>query len=239
MVDLNCDLGESFGVFSVGPDDHLIPLITSANVACGGHAGDAGSMRRSCAAAVAHGVSIGAQVGYPDLAGFGRRFIDMSPADLADTVILQIGALAAFARVSGTEVSYVKPHGAMYHAVAHHEGQAAALVAGIVEYASGLAILGAPDSMVERQAAAAGVRFVAEGFADRRYGDDGRLVPRGRGDALITNPDEAAAQAVRLADAGIGSICIHSDTPGAVAVLTAVRQALVDAGHQVAAFSTC
>lgn len=237
MVDLNCDLGESYGAFAGGPDEALAAWITSANIACGAYAGDPSSMRRTCALAVMHGAAIGAQVGYPDLLGFGRRFIDIAPDELVDSVVHQIGSLAVFARVTGGRVAYVKPHGALYHAVIHHEAQARAVVRAVEEYGDGLVLLGAPDSELGRVAAACGIEFVGEGFADRRYGADGRLVPRSRPDALLTEPDEAVAQALRLAHDGVRSICVHSDTPGAVDIARRVRAGLAAAGHVLAPFT--
>lgn len=237
MVDLNCDLGESYGAFAGGPDEALVGSITSANIACGAYAGDPSSMRRTCALAVAHGVAIGAQVGYPDVLGFGRRFIDIAPDDLADSVIHQIGALAVFARITGGRVTYVKPHGALYHAVIAHEAQARAVARAVDEYGDGLVLLGAPDSELRRAAASHGIDYVDEGFADRRYGAGGRLVPRTERNALVTDPEEAAAQALQLARDGIRSICVHSDTPDAVEIARRVRAELAAAGHALAPFT--
>ena len=153
-IDLNSDIGEGFGQWPGGPDDALIPLLTSANVACGFHAGDPLTMRRVCAAAAAHGCAIGAQVSYPDLAGFGRRFIDMQPDDLSSAVVYQIGALAAMARLAGSEVRYVKPHGALYNAIVHHEAQAGAVAAAVHEYDRALPVMGLPGSSIEQACAA-------------------------------------------------------------------------------------
>jgi len=229
-VDLNADLGESFGRWTLGADDALMPIITSANVACGFHAGDPSTLRRTCAAAVADGVVIGAQVSYPDLAGFGRRFIDMVPAELTDAVLYQIAALDGLARVAGSRVRYVKPHGALYNAIVHHEAQAAAVVDAVATYDASLPVLGLPDSAVAQAARARGLRFVVEGFADRGYTHDGRLVPRTEPGALLTDPQEVAAQAVALVDRGVDSICVHSDTENAAASATAARAALAAAG---------
>jgi len=236
-VDLNSDVGEGFGAWPGGPDDELLGIVTSANVACGFHAGDPTIMRRTCATAVARGVAIGAQVSYPDLAGFGRRFIDIAPADLTDAVLYQLGALDAFARVAGGRVAYVKPHGALYNAVVHHRAQAAAVVAGIALWDVALPVLGLPTSAVRSAADAAGVPFVAEGFADRGYAPDGTLRARGSADALLTDPATVAGQALRLAESGVGSVCVHSDTPGAVSLASAVRASLAGAGFEVGAFT--
>lgn len=236
-IDLNSDVGEGFGHWPGGPDEELMPLLTSVNVACGFHAGDPSIMRRTCELAAQHDCAIGAQVSYPDLAGFGRRFIDMKPSELTDAVVYQLGALDAFARVMGTRVRYVKPHGALYNAIAEHEGQAAAVVAAVRECDASLPMLGLPNSAVRRACDAAGVRFVAEGFADRAYTADGRLVPRTQAGALITDPLAAATHALALAKSGVESICVHSDTPGAVAIVAAVAQALTDDGYQLHSFA--
>jgi UPF0271 protein len=235
-VDLNSDVGEGYGAWPGGPDAELLALITSANVACGFHAGDPSIMRATCAMAAAHHVAIGAQVSYPDLAGFGRRFIDIKPSDLTDAVLYQLGALDAFARAAGSRVAYVKPHGALYNAIVHHEEQARAVVAAIVEYDDGLPVLGLPVSTVRTAADRAGVRFVVEGFADRGYAADGTLLARGTTGALLTDPVAVAAHAVELAAAGVESICVHSDTPGAVALACGVRDALDDHGLGLRAF---
>lgn len=236
-IDLNSDVGEGFGQWSGGPDEELMPLLTSVNVACGFHAGDPSIMRQTCELARLHDCAIGAQVSYPDLAGFGRRFIDMGASDLTDAVVYQLGALEAFARVNGLRVRYVKPHGALYNAIAEHEVQAAAVVAAICQYDAKLPMLGLPDSAVQRACDATGVRFVAEGFADRAYTAERRLVPRTQAGALITDPAAAAKQALALAGTGVGSICVHSDTPGAVAIVAAVSQALTADGYELQTFA--
>lgn len=236
-VDLNADVGEGFGRWSLGDDAALLPLITSANVACGFHAGDPGMMRHTCAAAVAHGVVVGAQVSYPDLAGFGRRFIDIEPSELTDAVLYQIGALEAIAAVEGTTVRYVKPHGALYNTIVHHEAQAIAVVQALVDHGGTLPLLGLPGSLVARLANQAGLVFVAEGFADRSYRDDGTLVPRREPGALLVETDAVSVQALALVDRGVRSICVHSDTPGASVLAGAVRDVLSHAGHLLASFA--
>jgi UPF0271 protein len=248
-VDLNSDVGESYGVWRLGDDAAMLRIVSSANVACGFHGGDPSTLRDTCAAAAAHGVTIGAQVSYPDLAGFGRRFLDMSAGDLRDAVLYQLGALDAFAQVAGREVDYVKPHGALYHATIDNSAQAEAVVAAAAEYDPSLAILGQPDSELLAAAERAGLEAVSEGYVDRAYRSDGRLVPRTEPGALITDADAAAAQAVRIAVDGevvavdgevislhARSLCVHGDTPGAVAIATATRQALEAAGVGVYAF---
>jgi UPF0271 protein len=199
---------------------------------------------------VANRVVIGAQVSYPDLAGFGRRFMDIDPAELRDIVLYQLGALDAFAQVGGAEIAYVKPHGALYHATIEHPAQAAAVVAAAAEYDFSLAVLGAPGSHLLREADDAGLEAVAEGFADRAYLPDGRLVPRSQPGALVVDPAEVAARAVRMAADGevvaidgsvvsveVRSLCVHGDSPGAVALAAAVRAALGDAGIDVFPFA--
>lgn len=236
-IDLNADVGESFGRWQLGDDAALLPHLTSANVACGFHAGDPLTLRRTCEQAVAHGVVIGAQVGYRDLAGFGRRFIDVAPEELAADVLFQLGALDGLARVAGGAVAYLKPHGALYHAVGSHEGQARAVVEAVVAY-GGMPVLGLPGSLFLQLADEAGLPTVGEGFADRGYLPDGGLVPRSEPGALLTDPAEVAAQAVRLARAGtVRSLCLHGDSPSAAASGAAVRAALADAGVTVAAFA--
>jgi len=238
-VDLNADLGESFGRWRLGDDDAMLGLVTSANVACGFHAGDPLTLRRTCAAAVERGVRIGAQVGYRDLAGFGRRFIDMASAELTADVLYQLGGLDAMARAAGDRVRYLKPHGALYHATIDGEDQAAAVVAAVTAYDRGLALLGFPGSALLRIGAEQGIRTVTEYFIDRRYDQDGRLVDRRRPDAMITDPVEAAERAVQAARQDrAASFCLHGDSAGAVTMATTVRDRLVDAGAELAPFSS-
>lgn len=248
-VDLNADLGESFGTWRLGDDEAMLDIITSANVACGFHAGDALTLQRTCAAAAERGVVIGAQVGYRDLAGFGRRFIAMDPAELTADVLYQLGALEAMCRAAGSRVRYVKPHGALYHAVIDDEDQARALVEAVSAYDAFLPLMGLPGSASLRQAHAAGMPTVTEAFADRGYTAQGRLVPRGRDGALLEDPQEVARRMVRLATEGLleaddgsdieveaRSICTHGDSPGAVAMATSVAAALTEAGVTLRAF---
>jgi 5-oxoprolinase (ATP-hydrolysing) subunit A len=249
-VDVNADLGEGFGVWKLGDDEALLGVITSANVACGFHAGDPSTMRRVCAGAVAGGVAIGAQVSYRDLAGFGRRFIDVAPAELTDDVLYQLAALDGIARASGGRVRYLKPHGALYNAVVTHEAQAKAVVEAVTAYDPGLPVLGLPGSVLLRKAEAAGLPTVAEGFADRGYTPEGTLVSRRAPGALVHDPRVVAERAVRMAaegvvvavdgtavDVAVDSICVHGDTPGAVELARGVRAALEAAGLEIAAFA--
>jgi 5-oxoprolinase (ATP-hydrolysing) subunit A len=232
-IDLNADIGEGFGVWTLGDDLAMLEIITSANVACGFHAGDAAIMRSVCSAASARGVRIGAQVSYRDLAGFGRREMDVAPDQLTADVLYQIGALSAFG-----DVAYVKPHGALYHRIFHDEVQAAAVVEALRAWRQPLPILGLPASAALRLAAQAGFPTIAEGFADRAYTSDGRLVPRGEAGAVITDPAEVARQAIQLATAGqVRTLCMHGDTPGAVTLARGVRAALEGAGFALEAFA--
>lgn len=249
-LDLNSDLGESFGRWVLGDDEAMLGLVTSANVACGFHAGDATTLRRTCVLAAEAGVVIGAQVGYRDLAGFGRRFVDVPPAELADDVVYQIGALDGMCRVAGTAVRYVKPHGALYNAVVHHEAQAAAVVAAVRDYSPELPVLGLPGSAFLRAAEKAGLRAVREFFVDRGYTPEGTLVPRSAEGALLHDPEEVTARVLRLVADGVvaavdgrhvtvtaESACVHGDSPGAIEMARAVRAGLEKAGVTLRSFA--
>jgi 5-oxoprolinase (ATP-hydrolysing) subunit A len=249
-IDLNADLGEGFGAWRLGDDDALLDVVTSANVACGFHAGDPALMRRVCRLAAARGVAVGAQVGYRDLAGFGRRRIDYDTHELRDDILYQIGALEAFCRVAGDRVRYVKPHGALYNTAAVDERQAAAVVAAVTDYHRSLPVLCQPGSVLARTAVDAGLTVVAEGFADRAYRPDGTLVPRSVAGAVIHDGDAVADRATRMAIDGVvtavdgtevpcpvRSICVHGDTPGAVDLARRVRGALAAAGATPARFA--
>ncbi|GAA4846989.1 5-oxoprolinase subunit PxpA [Actinomycetospora corticicola] len=233
--DLNADLAEGFGTWSLTDDDALLDVVTSANVACGFHAGDAVTMRRVCARAAERGVRIGAQVSYRDLAGFGRRFLDVDPETLTAEILYQIGALRAF----GT-VEYVKPHGALYNTVVHHEVQARAVV-DAARAAGDLPVMALPGGRLLEFAADAGLPTIAEAFADRGYTPEGTLVPRSEPGALLPDTAAVVERAVRLARDGVivavdgtevavraDSLCLHGDTPEAVANARAVREALAE-----------
>src|SRR5689334_21614541 len=202
-VDLNADLGESFGTWKLGDDEAMLGLVSSANVACGFHAGDPATLRRTCALAAERGVAVGAQVGYRDLAGFGRRFVDVDPADLAADVVYQIGALEGMCRVAGTAVRYVNPHGALYNTIVHHEEQAAAVVAAVRDYPPELPVLGLPGSAFLRAAERAGLRAVPEFFVDRGYTPSGTLVPRREAGAVLHDPDEVTERVLRFVSDGV------------------------------------
>lgn len=249
VIDLNADLGEGFGRWRLTDDEALLAAVTSANIACGFHAGDPATMRRVCELAAERGVRIGAQVSYRDLAGFGRRAMDVPPAELAAEVAYQIGALEVFARAAGSVVSYVKPHGALYNRAVRDAGQAAALVDG-VRLAGGLPVLGLPGSRLLAAAAEAGLPTVAEAFADRSYTAEGTLVPRAEPGAVVEEEDAVVARSVGLARDGrvtavtgesvaveARSLCVHGDTPGAARLAVRVRQSLEAAGLRVEAFA--
>ncbi|MEV1055469.1 5-oxoprolinase subunit PxpA [Streptomyces sp. NPDC049887] len=248
-IDLNADLGEGFGRWRLTDDEELLSVVTSANVACGFHAGDAATMRRVCALAAERGVRIGAQVSYRDLAGFGRRPMDVPADELAAEVAYQIGALEVFARAAGARVSYVKPHGALYNRVVHDEQQAEAVVAGVMLTGERLPLLGLPGSVLHTIAEKAGLPVVTEAFADRAYTVDGTLVPRGRAGAVLTDADAVVERSVSMARFGIvtshcgrsvgvraRSLCLHGDTEGAVALARRVRGRLEESGVRVEAF---
>lgn len=237
VIDLNADVGESFGRWQLGDDDALLPHLTSANVACGFHAGDPLTLRRTCDLAVSLGVSIGAQVGYRDLAGFGRRYIDVPADELAADVLYQLGALDGIARAAGGRVAYLKPHGALYHAVSRHPEQAQAVLDAVLAH-GGLPVLGLAGSAFLDAVRAAGLEAVPEGFADRAYRRDGSLVPRSAPGAVLTDPVAVATQAVELARSGdVRSLCVHGDSPGAPGLAAAVRAALEQADLPVGAFA--
>jgi UPF0271 protein len=249
VIDLNADLGEGFGRWRLTDDEALLSAVTSANVACGFHAGDPATMRRVCELAAERGVRIGAQVSYRDLAGFGRRAMDVPPDELAAEVAYQIGALEVFARAAGSRVSYVKPHGALYNRAVRDREQAAAVVAG-VRLAGGLPVLGLPGSQLLAAAARAGLAAVPEAFADRAYTAESTLVPRREPGAVVEDGDEVVARSLRLArdgrvtaltgqsvEVGARSLCVHGDTPGAARLAARVRAALEEAGLRVEAFT--
>lgn len=248
-IDLNSDLGEHYGSWHMGDDDALLDIVTSANVACGFHAGDPHSMLATVRAAAARGVTIGAHVSYPDLVGFGRRPMEVSHDELMTDVIYQIGALQGIAQAVGTRVAYVKPHGALYNRIAHDECQAGAVIDAMLAINPELPLVALAGAPVIAQAAAAGLRTIAEAFADRAYKADGSLVPRGQPGAVLHDPELVGARMVRLAREGVvesaagtlvsipvDSMCVHGDSSGAVAMAQAVRRHLLGAGVTLAPF---
>ncbi|WP_247041645.1 LamB/YcsF family protein [Arthrobacter rhizosphaerae] len=250
FIDLNSDVGESFGNWTMGDDAAIFRHVSSANVACGFHAGDPSTIAQTCRDAVAAGVTIGAHVGYRDLAGFGRRFLDCSAMELADDVLYQLGALQALAKAAGSDVKYVKPHGALYNAIVHHEVHAQAVVDAVHAFSPGLPLLLLPGSVALRKAEVRGLRALSEAFADRAYNPDGTLVSRREEGSVLHDHDEITRNMVRLATEGkivardgsilevqADSICVHGDTAGAVAMAGAVRAGLEAAGVTVRSFA--
>ena len=248
-MDLNSDLGESLGAWRMGDDAAMLEIVSSANVACGFHAGDAAGILQTLRQAAARGVAVGAHVAYPDLAGFGRRHMDVASADLQADVIYQIGALQALAAVAGTRVRYVKPHGALYNTIAHDRRQADYVIAAVRAVDPGLALVGLAGAPLLDWARDAGLRCVAEAFADRAYEPDGSLVSRRKPGAVLHDAGEVAERMLRWVQEGVvtaidgstvrlqaESICVHGDSPGAVAMARQVRERLAAAGVTVAAF---
>lgn len=245
-IDLNADVGESLGAYTIGHDAGLMRSITSANVAAGFHAGDPSVLRSTIRSAKAHGVAVGAHPGYPDLAGFGRRGMQLTAGDAEDLVLYQIAAVAGVAAAEGVRLQHVKPHGALYHAAAADPVLAAAVVRATATFDRGLMLVCPPDSALLVAAAAAGLPVAAEGFADRAYEADGTLVARSREGAVLHDVEEIVARAVRMAaqkvvtavdgstlTVDVQTICVHSDTPGADRLAERLRAALVAAGISV------
>lgn len=242
-VDLNSDLGEGFGLYELGDDAELIRLVSSANIACGFHAGDARVMRQTVALCREHGVAVGAHPGLPDRQGFGRRSMALSPAELRDDVLYQIGALAAFCRAEGVALRHVKPHGALYGMVSTSADLARAVVQAVTQFDPELIMFAPPGSELQRAAEAAGLAVALEGFADRTYQADGQLVPRRLEGAVVHDPDQVVAQAQRIVSEGkvraitgeevvmrVHTICVHGDNPAAAELLYRIRQGLQDMG---------
>ncbi len=249
-IDLNCDLGESFGRYTLGDDSAMLRIVTSANVACGLHAGDPLVMQATVAQAAAHSVAIGAHPGYPDRQGFGRRAMHFAPEELSAFILYQLGALQAFTQTAGVPLTHVKPHGALYNVAARDDNTAAAIALAIAALDPALIVVTQPGSALELAARAAGLRVAREGFADRAYQADGSLVPRNAPGAVIHDPEKAAARAIRMARQGevetidggiiplrIDTLCVHGDTPGAPAIAAQLRAALEDAGIVIAPFT--
>jgi UPF0271 protein len=246
-MDLNADIGESYGHWRLGDDDGMLRHVTSASVACGFHAGDFRVMEATVEACRRAGVAVGAHPGYPDLIGFGRRPMPFTPDEVESLVRYQIGALDAFCRAHGVELQHVKPHGALYNQAAEDGSLAGAIARAVARFSRDLALLGLATSEAMASAAADnGLRFVPEGFADRRYLPDGSLQPRAEGGALLADPAAAAAQAVRISTAGevvatdgtvvelrAETLCCHGDTPGAAGIAAGVRAALERTGVAV------
>ena len=246
-IDINCDMGESFGPWRIGADTEVMPHITSANIACGAHAGDPTVMRRTVRLARAAAVRVGAHPGFADLQGFGRREMTVDPAELEDSLIAQIGALAAIAQAEGTSLQHVKAHGALYNMAARQPVLAAAIARAIAACGRSLIMYALPGSAMIDAGQAAGLRVAAEGFADRSYEPDGSLTPRSRPGAVIDDPGAVVDRAVRMVRDGVvltaggkevplrvDTICVHGDTPGAPELARRIHEALIAAGATVA-----
>ena len=248
-IDLNADLGESFGVWRLGDDDAMLDVVTSANVACGFHAGDAATLARTCRAAAERGVRIGAQVSYRDLAGFGRRFIDATPEDLRPMSSTRSARCRRWHTPPGSTVSYVKPHGALYNTIVNNHGQARAVAEAVHAVDPSLPVLGLSGSVFFAEAQELGLRTVPEAFADRAYRSDGQLVSRRERNAVLHDVAEIADRVASMVTAGrvaavdgstipitVESVCVHGDSPGAVQIANAVRDRLVADGVELKAF---
>lgn len=249
-IDLNCDLGEGFGAWQMGNDAALLDLVSSANIACGFHAGDPRQMQRTVAAAVERGVAIGAHIAYPDRVGFGRRAMQLTAEEIRTDTLYQLGALQAFASAAGSRVRYVKPHGALYHRIAQDDAAAAALLQAIKQFDAGLPLVTLPGSAAQRVAQADGIRVITEAFADRAYQDDGSLLPRSEAGAVIHQPEQVVARVLRLIgeqkvhshsgkDIALkaDTLCVHGDTEGALELTRQLRQQLEAAGVTIKAFA--
>lgn len=245
-VDLNCDLGEAFGNYSFGGDDQIIPLITSANIACGFHAGDQYVMNQTVELAKANGVGIGAHPGLPDLQGFGRRNMDLSPKEIYDIVIYQLGALSGFCNVHQVKINHVKPHGALYQMGARDKAIAHAIAQAVYDFDESLIYVGLSNTLLVTEAQAVGLTTASEVFADRRYEDDGQLVSRKESDALITDTEEAIEQVVKMVksqkvitknnkeiDIQADTICVHGDGEHALEFVTKIRERLSKEGVSI------
>lgn len=249
-IDLNSDLGEAYGAWTMGDDATMLGIVSSANVACGFHAGDPLVMLATLREAAARGVAVGAHVSYPDRVGFGRRPMDVTHAELVADVIYQIGALQGMARAAGTKVAYVKPHGALYNTIAVDARQGAAVIEGIKAVDPSLVMMGLAGTQILTQAAEAGLATAAEAFADRGYRPDGQLVSRREAGAVLHDPEAIAARMLRLATEGVieaadgstlrlqaDSICVHGDSPGAVAMAARIRAVLLENGVAITPFA--
>jgi UPF0271 protein len=248
LIDINCDMGESFGAYEIGADDEVLPHITSANIACGFHGGDPSVMRTTVAHALEHGVAIGAHPGLPDLVGFGRRAMQVSPQEVYDLMIYQVGALSGFVRAAGAELRHVKPHGALYNMAVAQPALADAIARAVHDVDPRLILFGLAGSTMLKSAERAGVAWASEAFADRNYLHDGSLVPRSSPDALVRDVDEGVRRAVRMVRDGLvadvdgedipiraDTICIHGDGQNAAQLAKALRTGLTAAGVTVAA----
>ncbi|PTG26042.1 5-oxoprolinase subunit PxpA [Staphylococcus capitis] len=246
QIDLNCDLGEAFGNYSFGGDKDIIPLITSANIACGFHAGDENVMNETIQLAKENNVGIGAHPGLPDLQGFGRRKMDIKPKEIYNLVVYQLGALNGFCKIHGTRINHVKPHGALYNMGAKNKEIAQAIALAVYDFDKSLVLVGLSNTLLISEAEALGLRTASEVFADRRYEDDGQLVSRQESDATITNTDEALQQVLKMVtenkvvskngkeiDLQADTICVHGDGAHALDFVTQIRKKLTKEGIDI------
>lgn len=241
-IDLNCDLGESFGRYTLGEDEAMMQLITSANIACGFHAGDPNVMARTVNLAKHYQVTVGAHPSFPDLQGFGRRQMGLTPQEIANSICYQIGALEAFVRIAKLELMHIKPHGALYNLAAQDFAAANAIAQAVLAFNPGLILVGLAGSALTRAGEAAGLQIAHEAFPDRAYLPDGQLMPRSQEGAVITAPEAVAENALRLVKEGvevggehvwIDTLCLHGDNPQAVENARAVRTTLEDEGVEI------
>jgi 5-oxoprolinase (ATP-hydrolysing) subunit A len=250
QIDLNCDMGESSNPNPITSDDEIMPLVTSANIACGFHAGNPMVMARTVQLAAQHGISIGAHPSYPDRVGFGRRVLEATPDEVKNDVLYQIGALAAFARANGVALTHVKPHGALYNVAAIRQTIAVAIARAVAAFDPELGLVGLPNSEMEKAARELGLRFIPEGFADRAYNRDGSLRSRREPGSVFDDPRRAAEQALQIVHRrtvttlegetiplDIQTLCVHGDSPAALGVLQAVHEALEKDGAAILPFS--
>ena len=245
-VDLNCDLGEAFGNYSFGGDKDIIPLITSANIACGFHAGDENVMNQTVNLAKENHVSIGAHPGFPDLKGFGRRKMDISPTEVYNLIVYQLGALEGFCKVHQTRINHVKPHGALYNMGAKNKAIAKAIAKAVYDFDSTIVLVGLSNSLLISEAQAIGLKTASEVFADRRYEDNGQLVSRKEPDAVVTDSDEALKQVLKMVtenkvisrngkeiDLETDTICVHGDGKHALEFVEQIRKKLTKEGIDI------
>ncbi len=249
-IDINCDMGESFGNYNFGSDEMIYPYITSCNVACGFHGGDPMHIDHTLRMAKAHGVRIGAHPSYPDLNGFGRRYLQMAPEDLYVSLKYQISAVKGMAESVGAKVTYVKPHGALYHCAANDETEAKTIIRAIRDIDESMSVVGLAGSLMQEVAGQASIKFVPEAFADRRYRQDGHLLPRTASGGILMAPGEVAAQVVSIVldqkvlddhneplTVHAETICVHSDHPKIIHIVKAISEALTERDITMAAFS--
>jgi len=247
-IDLNCDMGESYGAWKMGADADVMPFITSANIACGFHGGDPATIRKTVKLAVDHGVAIGAHPSLPDLMGFGRRVMRISPQDMYDLVVYQAGAVEAFARAAGAKLHHVKCHGALYNMAATDEALSEAMARAVADLGNGISLYALSNSVMMKTAKAKGIKVYGEVFGDRGYSDDGTLAPRDKPGGMIEDPAESAKQVLAMIEEGYvtslggkrvpvaaDTLCLHGDQPGAVTFARKLRETFKERGISVAA----